>query len=102
MNRAVSGTLTVRESGRPLAGLQVVAARLADDDVELLGGTISGDYGRFRVTYPPLAEPADLILFVYTPTGRLVYTEPVHRSISGAELRLHVEIPRRELVADLH
>lgn len=102
MNRAVSGTLTVRESGRPLAGLQVVAARLLDDDVELLGGTISGDLGRFRVTYAPLAEPADLTLFIYTPEGRLIYTEPVHRAIGGAELRLHVEIPRLDLLHELH
>jgi hypothetical protein len=103
MNRAVSGTLTVRESGRPLAGLQVVAARLLDGDhVELLGGTISGDLGRFRVTYAPLVEAADLTLFVYTPTGRLIYTEPVHRAIGGAELRLHVEIPRLDLIHDLH
>lgn len=103
MNRAVSGMLTVRESGRPLAGLQVVAARLTgDEDMEMLGGAISGDLGRFRVTYEPLAEPADLLLFVYTPTGRLVYTEPLHRSIGGAELRLHVEIPRRALIHDLH
>jgi hypothetical protein len=102
LNRAVSGTLTVRESGRPLTGLQVVAARLLDDDVELLGGTISGDLGRFRVTYAPLADPADLTLFIYTPTGRLIYTEPVHRAIGGAELRLHVEIPRLSLIHDLH
>lgn len=103
MNRAVSGTLTVRESGRPLAGLQVVVARLKDDDeAELLGGVISGDLGRFRVAYEPLPEPADLLLFVYSPTGRLVYTEPLHRAIGGAELRLLVEIPRGALIHDLH
>lgn len=102
MNRAVSGTLTVRESGRPLTGMQVVAARLTRDDVELLSGAISGDLGRFRVTYEPFAEPVDLLLFIYTPTGRLVFTEPVHRSIAGAELRLHVEIPRGALIHDLH
>ncbi|HYF94954.1 MAG TPA: hypothetical protein VD969_22290 [Symbiobacteriaceae bacterium] len=105
MNRAVSGTLTVRESGRPLAGLQVVAARLTGGDeveLELLGGAISGDLGRFRVAYEPLDGPSDLLLFVYSPTGRLVYTEPLHRAIAGAELRLHVEIPRRNLICDLH
>ncbi|HWI63894.1 MAG TPA: hypothetical protein VNT75_18830 [Symbiobacteriaceae bacterium] len=102
MNRAVSGTLSVRESGKPLAGLQVVAARLAGEEAELLGAAMSGDLGRFRVTYEPLPEPADIMLLVYSPTGRLVYTEPLHRCISGAELRLHVEIPRRDLIADLH
>lgn len=102
MNRAVSGTLTVRETGKPLAGLQVVAARLLEADAELLGSAISGDLGRFRVTYEPLLDPADILLLVYTPTGRLVYTEPLHRSICGAELRLHVEIPRRALIHDLH
>lgn len=102
MNRAVSGTLSVLETGRPLVGLQVVAARLLGDEVEVLGTGFSGRLGRFRVQYDPVWEPADLTLFVFTPCGRLVFQEPVHRAIGGAELQLQVEVPRRLITADLH
>lgn len=102
MNRAMSGTLAIRETGRPLAGLQVVAARLVDGQVDVLGTAFSGDYGRFRILYEPLPAPADLTLFVFSPTGRLIFTEPVHRCIAGAELRLQVEIDRKQLLSDLH
>jgi hypothetical protein len=102
MNRAVSGTLTVQESGRPLPGMQVVAARLVPGGVELLGACISGDMGRFFISYEPLPEPADLFLLVYSPDGRQVYTESMHRCITGAELRLAVQVPRTALVADMH
>lgn len=102
MNRALSGTLAIQETGRPLVGMQVVAARLVPEGVEPLGTALSRDMGRFRVAYAPLEEPADLLLFVYSPTGRLLYTEPVHRAIYGAELRLRVEIPAASLTRDLH
>jgi hypothetical protein len=102
MNRAVSGMLCVQESGRPLPGFQVVAVRLSQGSLEPLGVSVSGDLGRFRIQYEPLPEPADLTLLVYAEGGRLVYTEPVHRAIAGAELRLHVEVPYRALTAGLH
>ncbi|HYG57118.1 MAG TPA: hypothetical protein VD902_03520 [Symbiobacteriaceae bacterium] len=102
MNRALSGTVAIQETGRPLPGLQVVAARLVPGGVEPLGTTLSREMGRFRVTYEPLPEPADLFLYVYSPTGRLIYTEPIHRAICGAELRLRVEIPAALLSRDLH
>lgn len=93
MNRAVSGTLCVAETGRPLMGLRVVACRLLDGAVQELGWCESGDWGRFRVTYDPLDGPADLFLLVLTADGRLVYTEPVHRAIAGVELHLTVAVP---------
>lgn len=102
MNRAVSGTLSVRESGRPLGGLQVVAARLAADGLEVLGETISGDLGRFRVTYEPLLEPADLQVLIYRTDGRLLFAEPIHRAIAGAELRLQIEVPDTALRSGMH
>ena len=102
MNRALSGTLAIQETGRPLVGMQIVAARLGPEGAEPLGTALSRDLGRFRVAYDPLDGPADLLLFVYTPTGRLVYTEPVHRAIFGAELRLRVEIPAACFSRDLH
>lgn len=102
MNRAISGTLSVAETGRPLAGMQVVAAREVPGGAELIGASVSGDMGRFRVTYEPLAEPADLFLLIYSPEGRLIYTEPVHRCITGAELRLTVQVPRQALTRSMH
>lgn len=93
MNRAVSGTLCVAETGRPLAGLRVVACRLLDGAVQELGWCESGDWGRFRVIYDPLDAPADLFLLVLTAAGGLVYTEPVHRAIGGAELVVTVTVP---------
>lgn len=102
MNRAVSGTLTVQETGRPLPGLRVVAARLMPGGVELLGATISGDYGRFRIAYEPLIGAADLTLLVFAANGQLLYREPVHRAITGAELNLRVAVPTSHLLIDLH
>jgi hypothetical protein len=102
MNRAVSGMLAVEESGRPLTGLRVVAARLVAGELELLGVALSGDYGRFRVEYPPLCEPADLVLLVFSEEGKLMFTGPVHRAIDGAELSVQVSIPQSVLALDLH
>lgn len=102
MNRAVSGTLTEQESGRPIPGLRVVAVRIDGSGMQVLGGTVSGDFGRFRIAYTPLAGPVDLSLLVISPDGRLLFTEPVHRAISGAELRLEVGVPRSRLRSDLH
>jgi hypothetical protein len=93
MNRAVSGTLAVAETGRPLPGMRVLVARLIAGGHQVLGLSDSEDWGRFKVTYEPLAEPADLVVLIYTPDGALVYTEPAHRAITGAELRLDVAIP---------
>ncbi|HEY3364119.1 MAG TPA: hypothetical protein VGK74_03555 [Symbiobacteriaceae bacterium] len=101
MNRAVSGILAEAESGRPISGMRVLVARIAPVGLEFLGAAISGDYGRFRITYVPLAIPADLTLLVCSPAGRLLYTEPVHRSISGAELVIQVEVPRARLTDGL-
>jgi len=98
----MSGTLAVRESGRPLPGMLVVAAKVAADGYEVLGETVSGHMGRFRVAYAPLPEPANLTLFVFTPEGRLLMMEPVHLAIFGAELRLQVEVPWQELAQDYH
>lgn len=102
MNRAISGYVTVSGSGRPMAGVQVVAARLQDRQAEVMGTAVSGDLGRFRVTYAPIAGPADLTVFIFSPEGRLLFTEPVHRQISGAELSIRVEVPRTALAEALH
>lgn len=93
MNRAVSGTLSVLGSGRPLVGMYVVAARVVQGDVQVLGWCESGDMGRFHVAYDTLEGPADLFVLVVSPTGDLLFTEPVHRCIEGTELRLQVEVP---------
>lgn len=97
MNRAVSGVLKVHESDRPLGGLLVVAARVTPRGPEVLGYTVSGDYGRFRIDYQRLEGPADIALFVFSPDWHLLYTEPVHRQIEGAELQLQLAIPRRKI-----
>lgn len=102
MNRAISGRLLVTGTGRPLPGMQVVVIRLFFGAAEVLGLCTAGDMGRFRVTYPPLDGPADLTLLVYSPEGRHLFTEPIHRSVLGAELRLEVEIPGEAIRYRLH
>ena len=94
MNRAVSGVLMVQESDRPLTGLLVVAAQITRRGPEVLGYTVSGDYGRFRINYQRIAGPADITLFIFSPEWHLLYTESVHRQIEGAELQVKVAIPR--------
>lgn len=98
MNRAVSGTLEVLGTGRPLKGVQVVAARVTPEGAEPLGACVSSDLGRFRVMYDPLPDPADLTLFLFCPAGDLIYTEPIHRHITGAELQLRVQVPGETLL----
>lgn len=95
MNRAVSGVLYTRSTGRPIVGARLVAARLEKNAIMILGIGLSGDYGRFRIVYPELRKPADLTLFIFSASGDLIYREPVHRAVSGAELALHIEIPHR-------
>ncbi len=92
MNRAISGRLVEQGTGRPLCGHLVVAGRVLGNRILLLGRERSGPEGRFRVEYPPLSEPPDLTLLVLDPEGALLYIEPPHRSIPGAELHLVVEV----------
>ena len=94
MNRAVSGTVSISGSGRPLAGMQVVAVRLIGGEAVLLGVGASGDMGRFRVEYPALEGPADITVLIVSPKGQVLFTEPVHREIAGAELQINVQVPR--------
>ncbi|MFZ5814118.1 MAG: hypothetical protein ACOY93_02270 [Bacillota bacterium] len=94
MNRAISGVVAFEETDQPLPGLLLLAGRLQPEGIEWLGWTVSGPGGRFRIDYPPLEEAPDLVLFCCDPDGRLLYVEPPHRSIAGAELRLAVKIPR--------
>lgn len=93
MNRAISGTVVAEGKSRPLPGLIILAGRLQPGGVDLLGWTVSGTEGAFRIQYHPIAEPVDLVLFVYRPDGALLLAEPPHRSILGAELQLRVEVP---------
>lgn len=93
MNRAISGTLVIRESGRPVPGLIVVAVQEQPWGLDSLGAALSGDFGRFRITYPRLCGPADLTLLLFTPSGSLLFTGACHRQVSGAELNVTVEIP---------
>lgn len=102
MNRAISGWVAVLENGRPLQGLTVMAGRLLPDGVQPLGWTLSGAEGRFRIQYPPLSEPADLVLYLFEEDGSLLYVEPPHRLIAGAELNLRVEVPLARLADGLH
>lgn len=102
MNRAISGVLTVQESGRPATGLRVVAAKIEDDELELLGDTTSGPGGRFRIDYPLMLAPVDLTIMVFSAGGNLVYREPVHRGISGAELQIRVSIPLNQIAVTLN
>ena len=97
MNRSVSGTLTAAGVDRPLVGLTVVAARVQDGALEPLGAAITNALGAFRIGYPPEPRPVDLTVLVLDQTGGLLYREPVHRAISGAELRIRVEVPRTAL-----
>lgn len=101
MNRSVSGMLVAAGADRPLAGLTVVAARVLGDALEPLGAVISDVYGSFRITYSPHLSPVDLTVLVMDPDGALLYREPVHRGIGGAELRIQVEVPRSAL-GELH
>lgn len=100
MNRAISGTVTIQESGRPVPGLIVVAAQVQPWGQDPLGAALSGDFGRFRITYPRLCYPADLTLLLFTPSGRPVFTGARHRQVSGAELRVTVEIPDEAVNAE--
>lgn len=102
MNRAISGFVTVSGSGRPVQGVRVVAARVAAGEAEILGMTVSGDYGRFRVTYEPVPGPVDLTVLIFSPEGRLIFTEPIHRHVCGAELAIRVEVPRMALCDPFH
>lgn len=102
MNRAISGYVTVSGSGQPLPGMQVVAARLHGEQAEVLGAAVSGDLGRFRVLYAPVDGPADLTVLIFSSEGRLLFTEPLHRQISGAELCIRVEVPRSALSEQMH
>lgn len=102
MNRAIFGTVTVLGSGRPLAGLQVVAAWVDGEVLSPLGWAISGDFGRFRISYPEFTHPVDLTLLILEPDGGLIHVEPIHRVISGAELGLAVEILAVHLREGLH
>jgi hypothetical protein len=102
VNRAVSGTVVVEETGQPLTGLTIVVGRLRPGGIEPLGWTVSGDLGRFRIDYPPLGDHPDLLLWLYGADGRFLYAEPPHRSVSGAELNLRVEVPAASLREGLH
>lgn len=102
MNRAVFGTVTIVGSGRPLVGLQVVAAAVEGEGLSPLACVTSGDFGRFRISYPEFSHPVDLTLLILDPDGGLLYVEPIHRSISGAELGVAVEVPAARLRAGLH
>lgn len=102
MNRAISGVITVEETGRPLSGMRVVAASVSGNRAEVLGVSLSGDYGRFRVTYSPVIGPVDLTVFIFSPESRLVFTEPLHRQITGAELHIRVEVSRTALCEAMH
>ncbi len=102
MNRAISGFVSVSGSGRPLQGVRVVAARVEGGRAEILGESMSGDFGRFRVTYDPVPGPADLTVLIFSPEGRLIFTEPIHRLVCGAELCIRVEVPRTFDADPLH
>ena len=93
MNRAVSGTVVVLETGQPLRGLIVTVSRLCSGGADLLGWAVTGDGGRFRMEYPRLCAPPDLTISLFRPDGQLLYLEPPHRSIAGAELEVRVEVP---------
>jgi len=92
VNRAISGQLVMQATGRPLFGHSVLAGRLLGDRILLLGQGKSGPEGRFRIEYAPLLEPPDLTVLVFDPAGRLLFIEPPHRCIQGAELQLVVEV----------
>jgi hypothetical protein len=102
MNRAVAGRLVEQETGRPLVGFQVLVAEVEPGGLQPLGVGVSGDLGRFRVNYPLCHGPVDLTLLVFSPAGRHLFTEPIHRAISGAELQLTVEVPRASLAREHH
>ncbi len=101
MNRAISGTLAVRETGRPLAGFVVVAVRLAPGGPVVLGISQSGVHGRFRVEYPTLDAPADLTVALFAQNGEWIFTEPVHRRIDGAELQIRLQVSLRRVAPHL-
>lgn len=83
-------------------GLQVVAAQVEGEDLTPLSWVTSGDFGRFRISYPEFSQPVDLTLLILDPDGGLLYVEPIHRVISGAELGVSVEIPASRLREGLH
>ena len=102
MNRAVFGTVAERESGRPVMGIVIIAAKVISEGLEVLGGAVSGDWGHFRITYSPVAVPVDLTLLLFSDAGRLLFREPVHRGIAGAELSLRVEVPLARLRPEMN
>jgi hypothetical protein len=102
MNRAFSGKVITAGSDRPLPGLLVAVLRLCHADIQVIGAGLTYDFGRFRVTYPPLGEPADLFLMIFSPDGRHLFTEPVHWQVSGSELQVRVEVPKTALNQTLH
>lgn len=95
MNRAVSGVVCTRVSGRPLVGLRLVVAVVETNVLSILGTCFSADSGKFRVSYPELSRPVDLTVFVFSPNGHFLFREPIHRAVSGAELVVRIEVPNR-------
>lgn len=102
MNRAVSGMVVVLETGQPLRGLIVTVHRLCPDGPDLLGWGVTGEGGGFRMDYPRLETPPDLVISLHRPDGQLLYLEPPHRSVAGAELQVRVELPLACLSPTVH
>lgn len=92
MVRAVTGWVSVQESGQPLVGLTVLIAAVDPDGVQVLGLGETGAEGRFHLEWPRLSRAADLAILLASLDGRFV-GRSFHRAISGAELQVQLTVP---------